>query len=135
MDSVKHDTQQPQTVKDQWLEDYGAIIRDGIGFRTVAENALRNPQEAAYFAAVKLFLLTGDKNYRVGYLKDEGGYLFSYSLGTLEEFLKSEGRGVLKSLGYESVEYLDRLVWVPEELEGHCDIEEGDFFSLFVVFG
>ena len=123
---------QEKTPVEEWREEFDNKRQ---GWNTNYP-VLRTHSQAVFAAAAKLLLLCGIKrNQPVGILIDEGGWLFSQMIGTVETVIESEGRDVEKYVpewrGDE--EYVDSVLYVPMDLVGHQDIVDGDYFALITI--
>ena len=72
----------------------------------------------------------------VGYLVDEGGYLFSQTLGTIRDVIQREAEQHDEVCYYQDDVYMDVVHYVPKSMaynEAYPDIVDGGFYALITI--
>ena len=122
----------------QFKERYSRFVANrfhDIDPRTVSH------QQAIFRAAAKLLVngFAGDPvplDAEVGYLIDEGGWLFSQKLGTIKDVIQREADQYNEVDYHRDDVYMDVVHYVPESMgynEDYPDIVDGGFYALITI--
>ena len=122
----------------QFKERYSRFVANrfhDIDPRTVSH------QQAIFRAAAKLLVngFAGDPvplDAEVGYLIDEGGWLYSQKLGTIKDVIQREADQYNEVDYHRDDVYMDVVHYVPESMgynEDYPDIVDGGFYALITI--
>lgn len=98
-------------------------------------------RSAIFRAAAKLLCdgFAGDEvtpDAMVGYLVNEGGWLFSQTLGTIRDVIRREAEQHDEVCHYQDCEYTDVVHYVPKSMEyneSYPDIVSGGYYALITI--
>ena len=98
-------------------------------------------QEAIFRAAAKLLVngFAGEdvpRDALVGFIVDEGGWLYSNVLGTISEVIMREAEQFNEMCYYHDDHYEDVVSYVPQRMadsDVYPDILEGGYYSLITI--
>ena len=121
----------------RWISTYTDIIKDRYSYRNPIKDN-RSYRKAIFTAAAKLMASGQPYDTPVGYLVDEGGYLFTQTLGKLGDVILREAEQFDKvSCGrYTDHEYVDHLVFVPQfmaDWTNQPDMVDGNYYALITI--
>lgn len=120
-----------------WLTNYNNIIKDSYSYRSPAKDN-RTYREAIFIAAAKLMASGQPHDTPVGYLVDEGGYMFTQTIGRLGDVILREAEQFdeVSQGRYTDHEYVDHLVFVPEfmaDWPNQPDMVDGNYYALITI--
>ena len=123
----------------QFKERYSMIMNNRGWYETLPERL--GLREAVFRAAAQL-LVNGfmgkevSKDAVVGYLVDEGGWLYSQTLGTIKDVITREAEQVHEVCSYHDDVYMDAVHYVPMSMvdnPDYSDIVDGNFYALVTI--
>ena len=123
----------------QFKERYSRIMDNRDWYETLPS---RLGQRDAVFRAAAQLLANGfmgkevSKDAVVGYLVDEGGWLYSQTLGTIKDVITREAGQIHEVCSYQDDAYMDVIHYVPMALADnpdYSDIVDGNFYALITI--
>lgn len=126
----------------EFLENYSNAVRNQ--WTWVSGNSDRQTIRQSVFIAAAKLLAGGYKDHTitkdttVGYLVDEGGWIFTQTIGTLGDVIMREAESFDEvSFGrHHDDEYLNFVSYVPHAMidnENYPDMVHGDFYALISI--
>jgi len=120
-----------------WLTTYSNIIKSSYSYRNPTKDN-RTHREAIFIAAAKLMASGRPYDTVVGYLVDEGGYMFTQTIGTLGDVILREAEQFdeVSHGRYTDNDYVDHLVFVPEFMANwpnQPDMVDGNYYALITI--
>jgi len=123
----------------QFKKRYGSIMKNR--YQEVHPGRGKSQRAAIFSAAAKLLVngFAGDPvspDAVVGYLVDEGGYLFSQTLGTIRDVIQQDAGQHEDICYYLDDVYMNVVHYVPQAMadnEDYPDIVEGGFYALITI--
>lgn len=122
----------------QFTQRYGAIMSN----RYQEVNPSVVSHRAAIFRAAAKLLCNGFAGEEVppdavvGYLVNEGGYLFSQTLGTIRDVIQREAEQFDEVCHYHDDVYMDVVHYVPQAMvdnERYPDVVDGGYYALITI--
>lgn len=122
----------------KYREKYNSVSKHR--YHTVSPDRLS--YQGAIFRGAARLLVNGfegkevPKNAIVGYLVDEGGKLYSQTLGTITQVIMRNAEQINGVCEYRDYEYIDVVHHVPgsiDEREMHEGIVDRDFYALIII--
>ena len=121
-------------------------MKNEIQLHTQGSGDLMDPkrlshQEAIFRAAAKLLVngFAGEdvpRDALVGFIVDEGGWLYSNVLGTISEVIMREAEQFNETCYYHDDHYEDVVSYVPQQMaesDAYPDVLEGGYYSLITI--
>jgi hypothetical protein len=123
----------------KFSERYSFIMRNR--YKAVYPRRGRTQRSAIFRAAARLLCdgFAGEEvppDAVVGYLVDEGGYLFSQTLGTIRDVIRQEAMQHEDVCYYLDDEYMDVVHYVPQAMvdnERYPDVVDGGYYALITI--